>query len=136
LGDGPSCQTLGPFPLLRAFRRRGAEVTGNGLPSRTRRKPRPFGKRSGSRIDTRIGRRRLDALKVVTGFLGLVVGTLIGLYGLFLILYQGEEGSEGDTYMEVGGAKIDADYIGVPMVLVAPVVLVISLRKLSRRRVS
>jgi hypothetical protein len=75
-------------------------------------------------------------LKVVTGFLGLVVGTLIGLYGLFLILYQGEEESEGDTYMEVGGAKIDADYIGVPLVLVALVVLVISLRKLSRRRVS
>jgi hypothetical protein len=75
-------------------------------------------------------------LKAATGFLGLVVGTLIGLYGLFLILYQGEEGSEGDTYMEVGGAKIDADYIGVPLVLVALAVLVISLRELSRRRVS
>jgi hypothetical protein len=48
-------------------------------------------------------------VKALTGFVGLVVATLLGLYGVFLILYQGEEGSEGDTYMDFGGTRVDAD---------------------------
>ena len=37
-------------------------------------------------------------MKVLSGFLGLVLGSLIGLIGLFLILYQGDSASEADTY--------------------------------------
>jgi hypothetical protein len=78
---------------------------------------------------------RLATLKVIAGFLGLVLATLIGLYGLFLVLYQGEKGSEGDTYVNVGGKKIDADFVGVPLLLVAAAVGVVSLRALRRRGV-
>jgi presenilin-like A22 family membrane protease len=45
-------------------------------------------------------------MKVVLGFLGLLIGALIGLFGLFLILYRGEEGSEGDVYMNFGAAGL------------------------------
>lgn len=45
------------------------------------------------------------AMKLVTGFVGLTSGSLIGLTGLLLILYQGEAGSEGDTYVNVEGQR-------------------------------
>ena len=72
-------------------------------------------------------------MKVLAGLLGLVLATLIGLYGLFLILYQGEERSEGDTYLNVGGKQIDADFVGVPLLLVAAAAVVVSLWALRRQ---
>jgi hypothetical protein len=72
-------------------------------------------------------------MKVVTGFLGLLVGSLIGLIGLFLILYQGDSASEADTYVNIGGRKIDGDFVGIPLVVIALVVIALSLRSLRRR---
>jgi ribose/xylose/arabinose/galactoside ABC-type transport system permease subunit len=72
-------------------------------------------------------------MRVLAGFLGLVLATLLGLYALFLVLYQGEEGSEGDTYLNVGGKKIDADVVGVPLLLVAAAVVAVLLWALRRR---
>jgi hypothetical protein len=74
-------------------------------------------------------------VKALTGFVGLVVAALLGLYGVFLILYQGEEGSEGDAYMDFGGTRVDADYIGGPLALVSLALLIFSLRALRRSRV-
>ena len=74
-------------------------------------------------------------MRVLTAFLGLVVAALVGLYGAFLVLYQGEQGSEGDTYLDFGGRKVDADYVGIPLVVLALFVAALSLRALRNTRV-
>jgi ABC-type lipoprotein release transport system permease subunit len=74
-------------------------------------------------------------MKVVLGFLGLLIGALIGLFGLFLILYRGEEGSEGDVYMNFGGSRIDSDFVGVPLLAVGLTLLAVSLLALRRSRI-
>jgi hypothetical protein len=74
-------------------------------------------------------------VRVVAGFFGLVLAALLGLYGAFLILYQGEEGSQGDTYFNLGGTKVDADFIGIPLVVLSLVMIVLSFRALRRSRV-
>jgi hypothetical protein len=73
-------------------------------------------------------------MKVVFGFLGLLMGTLIGLFGFFLILYRGEEGSEGDVYVNFGGSRIDSDLVGVPLLAVGLIILAVSLLALRRSR--
>ena len=72
-------------------------------------------------------------MKVVTGFLGLLLGSLIGLIGLFLILYQGDSPSEADTYVNIGGRKVDGDFVGIPLVVIALMVIALSLRSLRKR---
>lgn len=71
-------------------------------------------------------------MKLVLGFFGLLVGALVGLFGLFLILYRGEERSEGDTYVNFGGNRIDADFVGIPLLAIALIVVVVSLLGLRR----
>jgi hypothetical protein len=46
--------------------------------------------------------------------------------------YPGEEGSEGDTYVNFGGTRVDADLLGISLVVVAVPVLAVSLRALRR----
>jgi hypothetical protein len=72
-------------------------------------------------------------MKVVTGFLGLVLGSLIGLIGLFLILYQGDSASEADTYVNIGGRKVDGDFVGILLVVIAIMVIALSLWSLRKR---
>ena len=72
-------------------------------------------------------------MKVVTGFLGLLVGSLIGLMGLFLILYQGDSASEAEIYVNIGGGKVDGDFVGIPLVLIALMLIALSLRSLRKR---
>ena len=74
-------------------------------------------------------------MKVVSALLGLLLGGLIGLIGLFLILYQGDSASEADTYVNLGGRKVDADFVGIPLVVIAFLVIVLSLRPLRKRGV-
>jgi uncharacterized protein HemY len=69
-------------------------------------------------------------MKVASGFLGLLLGALITLSGLILVLY--EEESDGDAYVNVRGTHIDADLIGVPLLVVAVAVIALSLRSLRR----
>jgi hypothetical protein len=71
-------------------------------------------------------------MRLVLGFLGLLIGAVVGLFGLFLILYRGEEGSEGDTYVNFGGNRIDADHIGIPVLAIGIVIVVVSLLRLRR----
>jgi hypothetical protein len=78
------------------------------------------------------------AMKLVTGFLGLALGSLIGLIGLirlFLILYQGDSATESDTYINVGGTKIDGDFVGIPLAIISVGVIAISLQSLRKRGV-
>jgi ribose/xylose/arabinose/galactoside ABC-type transport system permease subunit len=57
-----------------------------------------------------------------------VLGSLIGLIGLFLILYQGDSASEADTYVNLGGRKVDGDFVGIPLLVITFVVIALSLR--------
>jgi hypothetical protein len=74
-------------------------------------------------------------MKVATGFLGLLAGTLISLMGLFLVLYRGEEGSEGNTWVNLGGKKVDADIVGIPLLAIGLAAVGVSLLALRRSRV-
>jgi hypothetical protein len=71
-------------------------------------------------------------MRVVTGILGAILGVLLALIGLFLVLYQGEEGSEGDTWVDIGGRHVDADYVGGPTLAIGLAAIVLSLLALRR----
>jgi hypothetical protein len=72
-------------------------------------------------------------MKVVTGFIGLLLGSLIGLIGLFLILYQGDSASEANTYVNIGGRRVDGDFVGIPLLVIALMVIALSLWSLRKR---
>jgi hypothetical protein len=61
----------------------------------------------------------------------LVAGTLLGLIGLFYIVYGGDSG-DGDTYISVADDKIDADVVGA-LVLLGAFLLGVAATVLFRR---
>jgi len=70
----------------------------------------------------------------------LLVGlTLIGLsvtfvlYGLFAILYRGDSGGNGDTYVTFAGHEVDADVAGAIALLAALVILTLGVTVVRRR---
>lgn len=68
--------------------------------------------------------------------LALLAGaSLLGLYGLFALLYRGEDGS-GNTYVEFGGREIDAQWVGLLalMLALALVAILVFLRFPKRSR--
>ncbi len=68
----------------------------------------------------------------------LLAGVLLGLYGLFAILYNGDSGGNGDTYVKFSGHEIDADLAGAVALLLAclfTVAAVTVLRVTRRARV-
>jgi hypothetical protein len=77
--------------------------------------------------------RRLAGMRVAAGFIGLLVAAFLGLIGLFLILYRGDAGAEQDITVSFWDTpSIDADLIGVPLVVVALALVVVSLQALRR----
>jgi hypothetical protein len=72
-------------------------------------------------------------MKVAAGLIGLLVAAFLGWIGLFLILYTGGAGNEQDITMSFWDTpSIDADLIGVPLVVVSLALVVVSLRALRR----
>jgi hypothetical protein len=57
--------------------------------------------------------------RLLIGLVLVVVGGLFGLYGLFAILYGGDSGGGGDTYVRFGGHRIDAGLVGAVSLLLA-----------------
>lgn len=49
----------------------------------------------------------------------LLAGVFLALYGLFAILYSGDSGGNGDTYVKFSGHEIDADLAGAVALLLA-----------------
>lgn len=76
----------------------------------------------------------LEPVRFLVGFLGLLAGAVIGLMGAFIILYSGEEGSEGNTYVNLGGSRIDADIVGVPVLVVGLIGMTLALLLLRRSK--
>ena len=74
------------------------------------------------------------ASRRVLGVVLLLAGVLIGLYGLFAILYGGDSGGNRDTYVKFGGHEIDADLVGALALLLASVVTFAALTVLSAGR--
>jgi hypothetical protein len=72
-------------------------------------------------------------MKVVAGFAGLLAAALLGSFGLLLILYKGDAGAEQDITVTFWGTPpIDSDFIGVPLVVIAVALAVVSLRALRK----
>ena len=59
-------------------------------------------------------------------------GVLLGLLGLFALLYEGDSGGGGDTYVRLGGHKIDADLAGIVMLILAFALIITSVWYLKR----
>jgi hypothetical protein len=73
-------------------------------------------------------------LAIVSAIALLAAGALLGLYGLFAILYRGDSGGSGDTYVTLAGHEIDADLVGAVALLLAFSVTLLSVRILRRKR--
>jgi divalent metal cation (Fe/Co/Zn/Cd) transporter len=74
-----------------------------------------------------------SVLRVAVGLVLLALGALLGLYGLFAILYGGDSRG-GNTYVKFGGHKIDADLAGAVSLFSAVVVISAAFFILRRRR--
>jgi hypothetical protein len=74
------------------------------------------------------------ALAIVASIALLAVGALLALYGLFLILYRGDSGGNGDTYVTFASQEIDADLAGGVSLGVALALTVASVVALRSRR--
>jgi hypothetical protein len=58
-------------------------------------------------------------MRIVGAALALLLGTPLLLFGIILILYQGDAGAEGDVTVDFGGGpKIDADLVGLMLLIV------------------
>jgi hypothetical protein len=72
-------------------------------------------------------------VRQLVGLIALAGGVLIGLYGLFLMAYEGDTPGSGETYVSVGGSKVDADVFGGIAIVVAVLVVGVGLLLLVRR---
>jgi hypothetical protein len=71
---------------------------------------------------------------VLVGLALFAGGVLLGLYGLFAILYRGDSGGTGDTYVTIAGHQTDARLAGAIALLIAFFLLLASLPFLKRER--
>jgi hypothetical protein len=71
----------------------------------------------------------------VLGGLLLLAGVLLGLYGLFAILYRGDSHGNGNTYVEFGSRDINAHLVGALALLLACLVtfVAVTVLRVSRR---
>jgi len=74
------------------------------------------------------------AVRVLVGLVLLASGVLLGLYGLFAILYRGDSGGNGDTYVTFSGHEIDARLVGAVALLIVFVLVLLALAFLRRER--
>lgn len=80
--------------------------------------------------------RRLLAL---VGLALLALSLVLGVYGVFAVLYRGDSGGDGDTYVTVGGSQVDAQLAGAVALLVSVIAILAAwliLRSVRRERSS
>jgi hypothetical protein len=58
-------------------------------------------------------------IETLLGLLLLVAGVLLALYGFFAILYGGDSGGSGETYVTIAGHEMDAGLAGAIALLIA-----------------
>jgi hypothetical protein len=74
------------------------------------------------------------SLRFLAGLAFLFVSIVLGLYGLFAVLYRGDSGGTGDTYVTLGGHELDAQLVGAVALLISFVALVVAWMILWRPR--
>jgi hypothetical protein len=74
----------------------------------------------------------VKAVRLLFGVAGLAVGVIVALYGLFALLYTGEDGS-GDTYVLLAGTELNAHVVGAVALALGVITAVLSSRLLKRR---
>jgi hypothetical protein len=72
------------------------------------------------------------ALRLAAGLVLVAVGALLGLYGLFAILYRDHSG--GSTYVTLFGHKRDAQLVGAVSLLAATVLITAAVLLMRLRR--
>ena len=74
-------------------------------------------------------------LAAVVGVMLLLAGVFLGHYGLFAILYGGDSGGNGNTYVKFSGHEIDADLAGSVALLLACLLTVsaVTVLRITRR---
>jgi predicted Co/Zn/Cd cation transporter (cation efflux family) len=73
-------------------------------------------------------------LRSVVGLALLTLSLLLGLYGLFAVLYRGDSGGNGDTYVTFGGHQVDAQLAGAVALLVSLIAILVAWTILRRGR--
>lgn len=73
-------------------------------------------------------------LRSLVGLALLALSLLLGLYGLFAVLYRGESGGSGDTYVTFGGHQVDAQLAGAVAMLVSIIAILVAWLILRRGR--
>jgi predicted Co/Zn/Cd cation transporter (cation efflux family) len=76
-----------------------------------------------------VGRR----LRSLVGLALLALSLLLGVYGLFAVLYRGD-GGNGDTYVTFGGHQVDAQLAGAVALLVSLIAILVAWTILRRGR--
>ena len=64
----------------------------------------------------------------------LALSLLLGVYGLFAVLYRGDSGGNGETYVTFGGHQVDAQLAGAVALFVSFIAILVAWLILSRGR--
>jgi predicted Co/Zn/Cd cation transporter (cation efflux family) len=78
-------------------------------------------------------------LRSLVGLALLALSLLLGLYGLFAVLYRGDSGGNADTYVTFGGHQVDAQLAGAVALSVSLIAILVAwtiLRRGQRERSS
>jgi hypothetical protein len=73
-------------------------------------------------------------LRSLVGLALLALSVLLGVYGLFAVLYRGDSGGNGDTYVTFGGHQVDAQLAGSVALLVSLIAILVAWTILRRGR--
>jgi len=75
----------------------------------------------------------------LVGLALLALSLVLGVYGVFAVLYRGDSGGDGDTYVTVDGRQVDAQLAGAVALLVSVIAILAAwliLRSVRRERSS
>ena len=73
-------------------------------------------------------------LRSLVGLALLALSLLLGVYGLLAVLYRGDSGGNGDTYVTFGGHQVDAQLAGAVALLVSLSAILVAWAILRRGR--
>ena len=73
-------------------------------------------------------------LRSLVGVALLALSLLLGVYGLLAVLYRGDSGGNGDTYITFSGHQVDAQLAGAVALLVSLIAILVAWMILWRGR--
>ena len=73
-------------------------------------------------------------LRSLVGLALLALSLMLGVYGLFAVLYRGDSGGNGETYVTFGRHQVDAQLAGAIALLVSLIAILVAWLTLWRGR--